>query len=592
VNPAHYKIIFRRAELAPAKDPPSQWILFAEQAEHALPLAAALEAQRCLVCHVTPAELAKGADLVLSRLAPDRRLGVVSLVGLHAPSSTLELDVPTQAARALSQTRTLIQSLVRERRPPARLWILTRGATVVTPHDARAAVHPWASALWGMGRVVDREHPELACTLIDMPSTEAPDRADGLATLLAKSEGEREIALRDGSAWVSRLVHREAEPEAPPSRPIRPDATYLITGGLGALGLAWAKQLVQSGCRHLALVARRPRDLRPDVEPSLRALESAGARVRVITADVSDTDDLRRALREINDLPPLKGVFHAAGVLDDHLLMELTDESLTQVLAPKIRGAWSLHERTLAMDLDHFVLWSSASGIFGTIGQAAYAAANTFLDGLSEHRHTLGLPSISVQWGAFSGGLAAKGDRVRDYGGIHEMTPDQGAETLSRLLGIGDACVCVHRVDWTSFFASFPQSRSIGLFMDLSGANAPAGLSRVLTDVLAKTGASRAQAIQAYLADRFASITRIPPDRISAGRPIIEYGINSLMATELKLAVERDLGVALSLTRLLGGDALRELAMTITDAIARAEPPEVKDGSDPTRDDSYEEGEI
>ncbi|MBW4721233.1 type I polyketide synthase [Saccharothrix obliqua] len=287
----------------------------------------------------------------------------------------------------------------------ARLAIVTRGAVAVRPDER---VDPAAAAVWGLVRSAQSEHPG-RFVLVDGEARVAAD--------------EPQVAVRDGQVFAARL----ARTSGAPATPLNPDGTVLITGGTGALGRRVAEHLVtRHGIRHLLLVGRSTRDV---VVP--------GADVRVVACDVADRDAVAALLASVPAEHPLTAVVHAAGVLDDGVVTALTPERVADVLRPKVDGAWHLHELTAG--LAAFVLFSSAAGVLGGPGQANYAAANAFLDGLAAHRRAEGLPAVSLAWGhwAEEGGLAGRltdaDQRRLARSGVRPMTT---AEAL-RLLDIG-----------------------------------------------------------------------------------------------------------------------------------------------------------
>ncbi|MFN8470139.1 MAG: SDR family NAD(P)-dependent oxidoreductase [Caldilineaceae bacterium] len=223
---------------------------------------------------------------------------------------------------------------------------------------------------------------------------------------------------------------------AAPGVVLRSDATYLVTGGLGALGQRLAEWLVQHGARHLVLLGRHPAT--PEATAALAVLAEEGAEIVVKQADAASAADLSGVLDEIaQSLPPLRGVFHLAGVLDDGLLMHMNDERVARALAPKAGGAWLLHCLTRHLELDYFVMYSSATAVLGSPGQANYTAANAFLDGLVHYRHRQGLPALSVNWGAWAGaGMAASGEQAGNLAryGILAMAPDSGRNGARAIL--------------------------------------------------------------------------------------------------------------------------------------------------------------
>ena len=243
-----------------------------------------------------------------------------------------------------------------------------------------------------------------------------------------------------------------AEAGVEPGQAVSSDATYLITGGLGGLGLEAARTLVDQGARHLALLARRSPSA--EVDEALDGLRAAGAEVLVLSADISRRADVARALAEVREaMPPLRGIIHAAGVLDDVLVRQAEWSHFETVLGAKVAGAWHLHELTAADRLDFFVLYSSTASLLGAAGQANYAAANAFLDALAHHRRALGLPGTSVNWGAWSTvGMAARlaGGSRRRIGrrGVRLIDPADGGALLPGLLMSSAAQVGVVPISW------------------------------------------------------------------------------------------------------------------------------------------------
>ncbi|WP_163787664.1 SDR family NAD(P)-dependent oxidoreductase, partial [Myxococcus vastator] len=221
-------------------------------------------------------------------------------------------------------------------------------------------------------------------------------------------EGEEQLALRGGRRFVPRL----AQCPLPPARTatLEAEATYLVTGGQGELGLHVARWMVRQGARHLVLTARSAFPERAEWEAlaarggdvaarilAVQALEAAGATVVLARADVSRHEQLAELLEQVRTtMPPLKGVVHAAGVSTHARLRELDASALDAVLAPKVEGAWHLHALTREVSLDFFVLFSSISAVWGSVGSGHYAAGNAFLDALAQHRRALGLPATSI----------------------------------------------------------------------------------------------------------------------------------------------------------------------------------------------------
>jgi acyl transferase domain-containing protein/aryl carrier-like protein len=352
---------------------------------------------------------------------------------------------------------------------------------------------------------------------------------------------------------------------------IRSDATYLITGGLGGLGLSVAEWVVRQGARHLVLIGRSGAS--STAEQAVDAMRQAGAEVRVARADVSQADQVARVLAEIRQtMPPLRGIVHAAGVLDDGILLQLNQGRLASVMSPKIGGAWNLHSQTLDAPLDFFVLFSSAASVFGSPGQGNYAAANAFLDALAQHRRALGLPALAVNWGPWAEvGLAARPDRSQRLTrqGMISFTPKQGVQVMERLLPLDAAQVMALSVDWPKLLGSFPAGRPPALLSDLieetslASARSKAhhekgGLTREM--LLAAEPEQRQPMMESFLQEQLARVLGLAPSRLDRQRSLMSLGLDSLMAVELKNRIEAHLGVLLPVASLLQGPNVTELA--------------------------------
>jgi myxalamid-type polyketide synthase MxaB len=228
---------------------------------------------------------------------------------------------------------------------------------------------------------------------------------------------------------------------------IRDDASYLITGGFGALGLQVANWLVEKGAKHLILIGRdRPSD---EAKEHIEQLEKAGAKITAIQADIANIKYYRaQALRPYSST--LRGVFHAAGILDDGILMQQNWERFERVMRSKVRGTWNLHLLTQNCPLDFFIMFSSAASLLGSAGQANYAAANAFLDAIAHYRRSIGLPALSINWGAWSQVGVAANRQNSEFGiqGMGNITPQEGLAILDRLLVESPAQIGVIPIDW------------------------------------------------------------------------------------------------------------------------------------------------
>ncbi|WP_367044708.1 type I polyketide synthase [Streptomyces sp. Je 1-332] len=315
-----------------------------------------------------------------------------------------------------------------ERFTDARLVVVTRGAVATRPDEEVSLA---AATVPGLVRSAQAEHPG-RLVLVDVDS-DAPlgsgDLADPLSAALALDEPQ--LALREGKVYAPRLARRAPFAQAP-AKALDPAGTVLITGGTGGLGALFARHLVtEYGVRHLLLSSRRG-PAAPGAAELEAELAALGARVTVAAADAADREALSELLDAIPGEHPLTAVVHTAGVLDDATVESLTEDRLDAVLRPKVDAAWHLHELTKGLELSAFVLFSSVSGITGTAGQANYAAANTYLDALAQHRHVQGLPALSLAWGLWDAthGMGAgltEADLTRwARAGMIPLGPEQG----------------------------------------------------------------------------------------------------------------------------------------------------------------------
>ncbi len=255
-----------------------------------------------------------------------------------------------------------------------------------------------------------------------------------------------------------------------------PQGTYLITGGLRGLGLMTAQWLVERGARHLVLTGRRTPS--SEAVKALRVMEARGIRVRVAQANASDAGTMKRLLEEMRStMPPLRGVIHSAGVLDDGVLLQQSWDRFATVFAPKVTGSLLLHRLTASDTLDFFVLFSSVAAVFGSPGQGNYVAANTFMDTLAAARAAEGMRGLSINWGAWAGaGMAADRGvtaRAREAGyGV--IDPQGGFQALEAALNGGRSQVIVFPADWPRFLRHFSRDGRFPAFLtNFAGSVAP-----------------------------------------------------------------------------------------------------------------------
>ncbi|MEN3615920.1 type I polyketide synthase [Plantactinospora sp. ZYX-F-223] len=464
------------------------------------------------------------------------------------PPGTTAADASAQVLRAVRATAAL---------PPGdrRVWVVTRGVR------AGSAASLGLSALWGLGRILATEYPDVMGGIVDLPEALTAATAPALRAVLGAPSGPELLSVDDGAVHVARLTPLDG----PPVRPMfecRSDATYLITGGLGVLGLEVARWLVNRGARRLVLAGRTalpPRERWHEADQQqqaridvVRSLEAAGVTVRTLALDVADTDALRQALRpDILGLPPVRGVVHAAGVVENRLADQVDEAALARTLRPKADGALALHTVFPPGTLDFLVLFSSAGHLLGLPGQAAYAAANSFLDGLARHRRAAGDTAVtSYAWTSWRG-LGMSTSSVLIDG---ELAARGTADiTLREAFRVWEHA---HRRDsgFVAVLRPIPVpvgGRRPALLADVtveappsSALDSPAPAWADLDD--AELAEHMVRAVRSVVAGEM----KADESDVDPHRPLLEMGLDSIMAASIRRRLEQGLRLSLPSTLL------------------------------------------
>jgi acyl transferase domain-containing protein/NADPH:quinone reductase-like Zn-dependent oxidoreductase/NADP-dependent 3-hydroxy acid dehydrogenase YdfG/acyl carrier protein len=385
----------------------------------------------------------------------------------------------------------------------------------------------------------------------------------------AKHVGKIVVAMTDAAG-----VRVE---DTPGKRAIEADAIYLITGGLGGFGLALAERLAQRGARRLALVGRNPPS--ESAQNVIARLERRGVEVMITLADVADYRQAERAMAAAQAaMGPLRGIVHAAMVLDDAPIERQTEERMWKAMAPKIMGAWNLHQLTAEADLDFFILFSSFAAITGSPGQSNYAAGNAFLDTLAFHRRARGLPALSVNWGMVGtvGHVANNQDVYQRLSrlGIGAIPASDMLDALDELMQ-GDAVqVGVGQFDWKAFL-SLTRSRLPARFAHLvEGAEESAGDGTLaIRDILEADDASLPTLLELYIRDHLARAMGSTPQRIDPQQSLLDLGFDSLMAVQIRNRISADLGMNIPISTFKHGVSTRDLAVYVAEQLRQADRP-------------------
>ncbi len=446
------------------------------------------------------------------------------------------------------------------------LWVVTRGAQAA---ESVSAVNAGASAILGLSRTIALEHPELSCTRIDLNQEPEANEINSLLTeILQRDASEDEIALRD-VRLVRRLTRKEVTDTT--SLTFQSDASYLITGGLGGLGLLVAEWMVKQGALHLMLMGRR--GVSEETKAKLATLGEKGAHIQILKGDVSKSEDLASALdRAKETMPPLRGIVHAAGVLDDGILLQQNRSRLVTVMAPKVQGTWNLHLLTRDLPLDFFVMFSSTAAILGSPGQSNYAAANAFMDGFAAYRHKQGLPATSINWGAWGEVGMAATHNTEKLRGVKTFTSTEGLRALGQILQQSASQLVVLPANWSEGLTSYPRGEEPAIYREiatqvkrLAAKKAETPRESNLVQQLSTTVPNKRMPLLIdHIRQNAAQVLKVDhSSSIDLHQPLHAMGLDSLMAVELRNTLGFSVGKTLPATLLFEFPTINELAQYI-----------------------------
>jgi phthiocerol/phenolphthiocerol synthesis type-I polyketide synthase D len=429
---------------------------------------------------------------------------------------------------------------------PPRLWVVTTSAATVRPGDRG---QPGPASLRGLVRVLSYEHPGIRASWLDI------ETAADLATELAAGPADDEVAWRDGRRYVARLT--SASPPVPIRPAVRSDGGYVITGGLGGLGLLLAGWLADRGAARLVLNGRKSPG--PAATAMIEELRSNGTTVEIVLGDVASPGVSERLL-EAAGTP--RGVAHAAAVFDDRPTSLLDDQTLRRTWGPKADGAWRLHEASLDYDLDWWLGFSSSTALHGLPGQPAYASANAYLDALVALRQASGLPAATVNWGTWAE-VGAAADI--DVPWIHPISPAEGLELIEDVIASGGAQIGAVRLNTSRLVHEFPDLADIPFFAELLAQHKVAesddwpGMAAVRS-----CGPQEARRLVAgQVRYRVASVMGLTSDALADDLPLTSLGVDSLLAMRIRNALQHDLEISLPVSVMLTGATLGELCTRV-----------------------------
>lgn len=478
----------------------------------------------------------------------------------------------------------------------SRLHLVTANAQPALATESCAADQ---SAVWGLGRVIG--HQEFAdCWggLIDIDGADDLARtADRVSRHVLDEFAEDQIAIRGDETLVPRLRPCAGLTKAFPTK-LTANATYVVTGGTGALGRTVVSYLAERGARNIALLSRRavpPRSEWGQLDPAhphyatvqtIERAERLGADVVCASVDVTDAGQVRAWVEDHsrNGRRPIRGVIHTAGSVDDRLLLNMSEDDFTAVMGPKITGTRALHDALAGHALEFFVMFGSAGSVVASPGQGNYAAANAFLDAFAHYRRAHGLPALTIGWGPWSVGMVEelKLERIYAQRGIELITPSAGARILDRLINQSTPAVVAITADWG-------RARQMGLagqlppmFSELETNEAADGGTESGTSILdalrATPEADRLAAIAGHLLTTVATIFDCAVTDVDPDETLDDVGLDSLMAMEFRVRINAMFGIDLPVLEILRGVSVNSLAarvlaeITLPDEDATVDP--------------------
>ena len=536
-----------------------KWLILADRSGVTARLAALLNeaGANCLLISAAECDSDDPEALrsLIERELPQRIVLLWSLDAIASEETTLE-SLQRDQELVCGSALHLIQAASRGPTSVKRLSLVTKMATPVNDRETVAIAQ---TPLWGLARTMSVEHPKLWGGIADLDhESSVSESAHQLFDWLRDTSGEDMVAFRAGQRYLARLqrdeaVNAKATDIHSGDIHFEKTATYLITGGLGGLGLEVARWMTQRGARNLALLSRS--EPAAEAAKTIRQLEQGNnVSVRVFQADVSSIDELSGVISTLEStMPPLKGVFHLAGVLDDAPLAEQTWRRFRTAGRAKVDGAWNLHQLTQRAPLEFFVLFSSMASLVSMPGQGNYAAANAFLDALAHYRRSMEQPALSVNWGPWGD----VGHAATEYGrnahaqlvqlGIDAIAPRLGLQLLGTLMGQGQTQVAIGQVDWNKFFQADPAAAHSPFFAELVQSAArrvrPAEETELLQLLRALPKAERADVLMNFLSDLIAKALKLEDsERLAPRQGLFELGLDSIVALQLKAQLELSLG--------------------------------------------------
>ena len=494
---------------------------------------------------------------------------------------------------ALESCMRLNKALLKQKDLNAKFSLITQNSRHVIEGDNLDGLRN--STLWGFGASLFLENPETGCLCIDLDEIGTENLLTAIIDEVIAAETEQ-VAFRNETRYVSLLTYHRflsnhndtiSEPEESGEREttrrsIQAEASYIITGGMGALGQLVAKWLIDKGARNLVLLSRSGGS--SEAKEAIRSLsEQAGVTITTPAVDIASYDALKDVIESVQKSDkPLRGIFHCAGSLDDGMLSQQTWERFENVLAPKVTGSWNLHSLTENIPLDYFVCFSSITSVIGSRGQTNYSAANSYLDALSHYRHAKGLPALSVNWGPWGDvGMATadkKIERLYVSRGLKMITPEVGLGAMERLIVGNITQAGIWGYDPLKFAEANGEIKLLEDFnrvaVFIAGRSGGKGQqqSNSIIDELKKVAPEKVEGeFLKYIVAQLATVLGVPQEKLMSKSKLgfREMGMDSLISVEFRNRLQKGLSRKLPVSLTFDYPDIRSLSEHLLQGIQK-----------------------
>ncbi|MCR3758484.1 acyltransferase domain-containing protein [Clostridium felsineum] len=459
--------------------------------------------------------------------------------------------------------------------------IITRGVQAIGNNvDVQALIQ---SPVWGLGRIIAyQEYPDMFGSLIDLDPSCPDDEIKCIVNEIQNRNCENQVAFRNGDKYFPRIIKSNIQENKIPIK-FNPHKSYVVTGGFGALGKLVIEYMAKNGAKRFVVLSRTKlldhklwknsnKDAKMEDRISfIRKMERMGVTINVGAVDVSNFDELKQYISDYYkmELPEIGGVIHCAGIIKDKLISNMTENDFNSVIIPKI-GAWNLHRVFKNTKLDFFILFSSVASVLNiTMGQANYAAANSFMDTLSSYRRAQGLTSISINWGPWSDvGMATQSELISYFSskGIKSITPNQGMKMLEDILGYSKSQIIILNAKWNILKNSFSKENIPPAISYLCNKNVEEveenNTNKAVLEDIFKVNEKdkRKEKLTKYLTNIIMKAFGAGEDELNNNKALSEMGMDSLMAVDIKRDIEAVFNIKISMIELMEGISINELA--------------------------------